>query len=201
MVTVEEEMYFSSAIKEMHMRFSKKVHRVTRKMADTSVCKGWIFNSCTFANNVQLKTLDLTNVVRSLLIILKCKNSLGHFQELWTSDYSISVKCVQIVLFSEHRRWLLGWQYTVRPQKTLANFGNSNFVVLFQHTMPTITPVERVYFFVPCMFSYFTQAWLLSPFVIFLSLLLYFCFLFRASFSAGCRCLDLLSCTAQRLYC
>ena len=64
------------------MWFSKKVHRVTRKMADTSVCKGWIFNSCTFANNVQLKTLDLTNVVRSLLIILKCKNSLGHFQEI-----------------------------------------------------------------------------------------------------------------------
>ena len=169
-------MYSFSTIKEMHMRFSKKVHRVTRKMADTSVCKEWIFNCCTISYNVQLKTLDLTNVVRSHLIILKLKNSLGNFQDFWTSGYSISVKCVHIVLFKEYRRWLLGWQYTVRRQKTTANFGNSNFVVLFQTTMSFITSVERVYFFVLCMFSNFTLAYLISPFVIFLLLLLYCCF-------------------------
>ena len=130
----------------MHMRFSKKVQRVTKKMADTSVCKEWIFNSCTISNNVQLKTLDLTNVVRSHLIILKLKNSLGNLQDFWTSGYSISVKCVNIVLFKEYIRWLLGWQYTVRRQNTTANFGNSNFVVLFQQ-MPSITPVERLYLY------------------------------------------------------
>ena len=158
------------------MQFLKKSTSSNKKMADSSACKDWTLKSCAFANNVQLKTLDLSNVVRSQLIILNCKNSLGHFQELWNSGYSISVKCVQIVVFSEYRRWLLGWRYINRRRKTTANFENSNFVVLFQHTMPTITPVERVYFFVLCMFSYFKLACLISPFVKFLLLLLYCCF-------------------------